>query len=139
MVRRRRRRSGFARRTPPQLRFALIGLGIVAFVALFIFFIRQSDVLAPEPQEIRVELPDVAVTKDIGADARIRVEMPRAFFNTMVEHGAKVADWREAFTYGQAKATGNTQFAAPPRPPGPAASKPAWRRASTRPAREPYT
>jgi hypothetical protein len=58
MYRRRRRRSGFARRTPPQLRLALIGAGAVAFIALFIFFIRQADVLAPEPQEIRVELPD---------------------------------------------------------------------------------
>jgi hypothetical protein len=55
-------------------------------------------------------LPDVLVTKDIAADARIRVEMRREFFNTMVEHGAKVADWREAFTYGQAKATGVEQY-----------------------------
>ncbi len=61
-------------------------------------------------QQFRVELPDVTVTKDMGIDARIRVEMQRAFFNTMVEHGAKVADWREAFMYGQAKATGNAQF-----------------------------
>jgi hypothetical protein len=56
--RRRRRSSAFARRTPPQVRLALIGVGIVAFIALFIFFIRQADVLAPEPQEIRVELED---------------------------------------------------------------------------------
>ncbi len=58
MFRRRRRRSAFARRTPPQVKLALIGLGVVAFIALFIFFIRQADVLAPEPQEIRVELED---------------------------------------------------------------------------------
>jgi hypothetical protein len=58
MYRRRRRRSAFARRSPPQLKLVLIGAGVVAFIALFIFFIRQSDVLAPEPQEIRVELPD---------------------------------------------------------------------------------
>jgi hypothetical protein len=58
VYRRRRRRSGFARRTPPQLRYILMGVGFVAFIGLFIFFIRQSDVLAPEPQEIRVELPD---------------------------------------------------------------------------------
>jgi hypothetical protein len=56
--RRRRRSSAFARRAPPQLRLILIALSFVAFVAAFIFFIRQSDVLAPEPQEIRVELPD---------------------------------------------------------------------------------
>lgn len=58
MFRRRRRRSSFARRAPPQLRLALIGAGVAAFIGLFVFFIRQSDELAPEPQEIRVELPD---------------------------------------------------------------------------------
>jgi hypothetical protein len=58
MYRRRRRRSGFARRTPPQLRFALIGAGIVAFIALFVFFIHQADVLAPEPREMRVDVSD---------------------------------------------------------------------------------
>ncbi len=63
-----------------------------------------------DTQQFRLELPDVLVTKDIAADARVRVEMRREFFNTMVEHGAKVADWREAFTYGQAKATGVQQY-----------------------------
>jgi hypothetical protein len=61
-------------------------------------------------QMFRVELPAIEVTKDIATDARIRVDMQRAFFNSMVEHEAKVADWREAFMYGQAKATGNPQF-----------------------------
>jgi len=61
-------------------------------------------------QMFRVELPGIEVTKDIATDARIRVDMQRAFFNSMVEHEAKVADWREAFMYGQAKATGNAQF-----------------------------
>jgi hypothetical protein len=61
-------------------------------------------------QQFRLLMPDVAVTKDIAADARIRIEMRRDFFNAMVEHGAKVADWREAFTYGQAKATGVDQY-----------------------------
>ena len=36
--------------------------------------------------------------------------MPRAFFNVMAEEGAKIADWREAFHYGQAKATGVSQI-----------------------------
>ena len=58
MFRRRRRRSSFARRTPPQARLVFIGGAGVAFIALSIFFTRQSDKLAPEPQEIRVELPD---------------------------------------------------------------------------------
>lgn len=63
-----------------------------------------------DTQQFRLELPDVAVRKDIAADARIRVEMRRDFFNAMVEHDARVADWREALTYGQAKASGVEQY-----------------------------
>lgn len=36
----------------------MIGVGAAVFIGLFLFFMRQADVLAPEPQEIRVELPD---------------------------------------------------------------------------------
>ncbi len=61
-------------------------------------------------QQFRVEMPGMKVTKDIGTDARVRIEMRRDFFNAMVENGAKVADWREAFTYGHAKATGVDQY-----------------------------
>jgi hypothetical protein len=61
-------------------------------------------------QQFRLQMPEVTVTKDIAADARIRVEMRREFFNAMVEHDAKVADWREAFERGQAKATGVEQY-----------------------------
>src|SRR3954452_14716922 len=63
-----------------------------------------------DTQQFRVELPQVDVRKDIAADARVRVEMRRDFFNAMVQHGAKVADWREAFEHGQAKATGVDQY-----------------------------
>lgn len=58
MFRRRRRRSSFARRTPPQVKYAVYGVAAVVVIGLFVFFIRQSDTLAPAPQEIRVELPD---------------------------------------------------------------------------------
>lgn len=61
-------------------------------------------------QQFRLELPELAVTKDIAADARVRLDMRRDFFNAMVENKAQVADWREAFTYGQAKATGVDQY-----------------------------
>jgi hypothetical protein len=61
-------------------------------------------------QQFRLVMPDVEVTKDIGADARVRIEMRREFFNAMVENKARVADWREAFTYGQAKVTGVKQY-----------------------------
>jgi hypothetical protein len=58
MYRRRRRRSAFARRTQPQVRYLAIGGVAIVLIGLFIFFIRQSDVLAPEPREISVQLPD---------------------------------------------------------------------------------
>ena len=63
-----------------------------------------------DTQQFRVELPARTITKEIATDARVTVEMPRAFFNVMVAEGAKVADWREAFHYGQAKATGVPQI-----------------------------
>lgn len=63
-----------------------------------------------DTQHYRLEMPGVNVTKGPANDARIRVEMPRAFFNAMVEGGGKVPDWVEAFTYGQAKASGPEQF-----------------------------
>ena len=62
-----------------------------------------------DTQHFRLQLPDVLVTKDIPNDAQIRLEMARAFFNEMAKD-AKLADWREAFMYGQAKASGPTQF-----------------------------
>jgi hypothetical protein len=63
-----------------------------------------------DTQQFRLELPEVKVTKDIGADAKIRVEMRRDFFNLMVEHGAKVDDWAQAFQEGRAKATGVKEY-----------------------------
>jgi hypothetical protein len=63
-----------------------------------------------DTQQFRVELPELEVRKDIAADARVRLEMRRDFFNAMVENGARVADWREAFEHGHAKATGVDQY-----------------------------
>jgi hypothetical protein len=63
-----------------------------------------------DTQQFRVQLPEVDVRKDLATDARVRLEMRRDFFNAMVEHGAKVADWREAFENGRAKATGVDQY-----------------------------
>jgi hypothetical protein len=61
-------------------------------------------------QQYRVELPGPLVTKALATDARVSVEMRREFFNALLEEGARVADWREAFHYGQAKATGVSQI-----------------------------
>jgi hypothetical protein len=63
-----------------------------------------------DTQQFRLQMPEGEVTKDIAADAKVRIEMRRDFFNAMVEHRARVADWREAFTYGQAKASGLEQL-----------------------------
>jgi hypothetical protein len=62
-----------------------------------------------DTQQYRVELPGPKVTKVVPTDARVTIEVPRAFFNEMAKDG-RVADWREAFTYGQAKATGPVQI-----------------------------
>ncbi len=60
-------------------------------------------------QHFRLEMPGVKVTKGPATDARMRVDMRREFFNVMAHEG-KVPDWIEAFTYGQAKASGPDQF-----------------------------
>ncbi|MGI8801615.1 MAG: hypothetical protein ACR2KV_05495 [Solirubrobacteraceae bacterium] len=62
-----------------------------------------------DTQQYRIELPGPKITKDVATDAKVRVEMARAFFNEMAKD-AKLADWREAFHYGQAKASGVPQI-----------------------------
>jgi hypothetical protein len=59
-------------------------------------------------QMYRVELPGPRVTKDIAADARVRLALPRSHFNALATKG-HVRDWREAFAKGDAKATGVDQ------------------------------
>ncbi len=49
-------------------------------------------------QQFRLEMPDVKVTRGPAADARVRVDMRREFFNVM------------ARDYGQAKASGPDQI-----------------------------
>ncbi len=60
-------------------------------------------------QQFRLEMPGIKVTRAPADDARLHVEMQRAFFNVMAREG-KVPDWIEAFTYGQAKASGPEQI-----------------------------
>jgi len=43
---------------PPQVRYVGIGAALVVVIGLFIFFIRQADVLAPQPHEISVPVTD---------------------------------------------------------------------------------
>jgi hypothetical protein len=85
-------------------------------------FIEEVPALAPiklvvavelrgrgDVQQFRLQMPELAVTKGPAADARVRVDMRREFFNVMARE-ANVPDWIEAFTYGQAKASGPPQF-----------------------------
>ncbi len=85
-------------------------------------FIEEVPALAPiklvvgvelrgrgDVQQFRLEMPEIKVTKGPAADARVRVDMRREFFNVMAREG-KVPDWVEAFTYGQAKASGPDQI-----------------------------
>jgi len=61
-----------------------------------------------DTQLYRVELPGPKVTKDIAADAKVRLEVPRARFNDLATRG-HVKDWRLAFAHGEAKASGIDQ------------------------------
>jgi hypothetical protein len=56
----------------------------------------------------RIEMPGPKVTKDIAADAKVRISVPRSEFNELAIKG-QVKDWREAFRHGEAKATGIEQ------------------------------
>jgi len=60
-------------------------------------------------QLYRVELPGPKVTKDIAADAKVRLELPRSHFNELAAKG-HIKDWRDAFEHGHAKATGPDQI-----------------------------
>jgi hypothetical protein len=59
-------------------------------------------------QMYRVELPGPRVTKDIAADAKVRLSIPRSHFNELASKG-HIREWREAFVHGDAKATGIDQ------------------------------
>jgi hypothetical protein len=59
-------------------------------------------------QMYRVEMPGPKVSKDIAADAKVRLSIPRARFNDLATKG-HIKDWRDAFAHGDAKATGIDQ------------------------------
>jgi hypothetical protein len=60
-------------------------------------------------QLYRVEMPGARVTKDVAADARVRLSVPRSHFNELATEG-RVRDWREAFEHGHAKAEGSPEI-----------------------------
>jgi hypothetical protein len=62
-----------------------------------------------DTQQFRLEMPPIKVTKGPAADARVRVDMRREFFNVMARE-AKIPDWLEAFNDGKARASGPDQI-----------------------------
>ncbi len=62
-----------------------------------------------DTQLYRVEMPGPKVTKDIAADAKVRLSVSRPQFNELATKG-QVRDWRDAFARGEAKATGVEQL-----------------------------
>ena len=59
-------------------------------------------------QQYRIEMPGPKVTKDIAADSKVQISIPRSHFNELATKG-HIRDWREAFEHGDAKATGIDQ------------------------------
>ena len=62
-----------------------------------------------DTQLYRIEMPGPKVSKDIAADAKVRLSVARPQFNALATKG-QVRDWREAFERGEAKATGVEQI-----------------------------
>jgi hypothetical protein len=59
-------------------------------------------------QMYRIEMPGPKVSKDIAADARVRLGLPRSHFNELATKG-RIKDWREAFAHGDVQASGVDQ------------------------------
>jgi hypothetical protein len=78
---------------------ALAGLKLVVALELR----GRGDV-----QLYRVEMPGPKVSKDVAADARVRLSVTRSYFNELATEG-RVRDWRGAFEHGQAKAEGSPE------------------------------
>jgi hypothetical protein len=60
-------------------------------------------------QLYRVELPGPKVSKEVAADARVRISAPRSHFNELAAEG-KVRHWREAYEHGHVKVEGSQEI-----------------------------
>jgi hypothetical protein len=60
-------------------------------------------------QLYRVEMPGRKVTKDVAGDARVRLSIPRSYFNELAAEG-HIREWRQAFELGHAKAEGSPEI-----------------------------
>jgi hypothetical protein len=60
-------------------------------------------------QLYRVEMPGPKVSKEVAADARVRLVVPRSNFNDLAAEGT-IRDWHRAFEHGLAKAEGSPEI-----------------------------
>lgn len=60
-------------------------------------------------QAFQIDMPDLKITKGVPDHARVRLEVPRADFNTLATKGT-VEDWIHAFEVGTAKASGDSSM-----------------------------
>ncbi len=62
-----------------------------------------------DTQQFRLVLPEMSVTKDIAADAKVRLDMRREEFNRLAEHPT-IGGWRSAIESGRVKVSGIDQY-----------------------------
>jgi hypothetical protein len=62
-----------------------------------------------ESQTWRVELPDVSVSKDAAADAKVTVLAPRSHFNELAKDG-RLQHWRDAYEHGYVRVSGQQEI-----------------------------
>jgi hypothetical protein len=62
-----------------------------------------------ESQTWRVVLPDIDVTRDPAADAKVTVLAPRSHFNELAKDG-RLQHWRDAYENGYIRVTGQDEI-----------------------------
>ena len=62
-----------------------------------------------DSQTWRVELPDIKVTRDPAADAKVTVLAPRSHFNELARDG-RLQHWRDAYENGYVRVTGQDEI-----------------------------
>jgi hypothetical protein len=62
-----------------------------------------------DSQTWRVELPDIDVTRDPAADAKVTVLAPRSHFNELAKDG-RLQHWRDAYENGYVRVVGQDEI-----------------------------
>jgi hypothetical protein len=62
-----------------------------------------------DSQTWRVELPDIGVTRDPAADAKVTVLAPRSHFNELAKDG-RLQHWRDAYENGYVRVVGQDEI-----------------------------